>query len=488
MTTFLTACRTATLLGMLAPFAVAMHGQVTPPMPPMAPLAPLPPEPHMVQSVYFSGSGFANRGYLGITPRNSSGPADTLGLLVDEVESGLAADKAGIKRGSRLVSIDDVSLRVDPRDLGDYAGEALPENRLRRVLSRKAPGDTVAIVVLTDGRKDTRRVVLSESPLASTFRAMTTARRVLGVSFAQRGSSRDTAGLLIVSVSSGGAADKAGLNEGDRVVSVDGVDLRVSAADAGTSEGVTARVSRFRRALDAARDSQPVKLDVLSDGRRRTVSVVPTRERGFVFSTGGLDGMAASIRGAISRDFNREFSRDFDQDNDRNDNRNEAVRERAEARAEGLLERADAQREMAREQREMAREMAREQRDLARERRDSDDNRGDTWSRSGGEAAARGTMHGRTDGATLAMGGLSLASVDRDFAQRFGQGSENGALVVRVRGDWDPLKPGDVLLTIEGRSVRDGNSLDVTIDRRRDQRLEVLRNGKKETLTLPAAR
>ena len=427
MTTFFTACRTATLLGLLAPFAAALHGQVTPPMPPMTPLAPLPPEPPMGQSVYFTGGGFANRGYLGITPRNSSGPADTLGLLVDDVESGLAADKAGIKRGSRLVSIDDVSLRVDPRDLGDYAGESLPEHRLRRVLGRKTPGDTVTIVVLDDGRKGTRRVVLSESPLASTFRAMTTARRVLGVSFAQRGSSRDTAGLLIVSVSSGGAADKAGLNEGDRVVSVDGIDLRVSAADAGTSDGVTARVSRFRRALDAARDSQPVKLDVLSDGRRRTVSVVPTRERGFVFSTGGLDDMAASIRGAISRDFNRE-------------------------------------------------------------RRDSDDNRGDTWSRSGGESAAGGTMHGRTDGATLAVGGLSIASVDRDFAQRFGQGSENGALVVRVRGDWEPLKPGDVLLTIEGRSVRDGNSLDVTIDRRRDQRLEVLRNGKKETLTLPAAR
>ena len=427
MTTFFTACRTATLLGLLAPFAAALHGQVTPPMPPMTPLAPLPPEPPMGQSVYFTGGGFANRGYLGITPRNSSGPADTLGLLVDDVESGLAADKAGIKRGSRLVSIDDVSLRVDPRDLGDYAGESLPEHRLRRVLGRKTPGDTVTIVVLDDGRNLTRRVVLSESPLASTFRAMTTARRVLGVSFAQRGSSRDTAGLLIVSVSSGGAADKAGLNEGDRVVSVDGIDLRVSAADAGTSDGVTARVSRFRRALDAARDSQPVKLDVLSDGRRRTVSVVPTRERGFVFSTGGLDDMAASIRGAISRDFNRE-------------------------------------------------------------RRDSDDNRGDTWSRSGGESAAGGTMQGRTDGATLAMGGLSLASVDRDFAQRFGQGSENGALVVRVRGDWEPLKPGDVLLTIEGRSVRDGNSLDVTIDRRRDQRLEVLRNGKKETLTLPAAR
>ena len=97
-------------------------------------------------------------------------------------------------------------------------------------------------------------------------------------------------------------------------------------------------------------------------------------------------------------------------------------------------------------------------------------------------------MHGRTDGATLSLGGLSLATVDRDFAQQFGRGSEDGALIVRIRGDWDPLKAGDVLLSVDGQSVRDGNTLDVTFDRRRDQRLEILRNGKRETVTLKASR
>ena len=97
-------------------------------------------------------------------------------------------------------------------------------------------------------------------------------------------------------------------------------------------------------------------------------------------------------------------------------------------------------------------------------------------------------MRGRTDGATLVLGGLSLASVDRDFAQQFGRGSEEGALVVRSRRDWEPLKAGDVILSVEGRSVRDGNGLDISFDRGRDQRVEILRNGKKETITLPAAR
>ena len=477
MTIFLHACRTTALLGAFAATACA---QVTP----LPPLAPLPTEPPRAPSIYFSGTGFANRAYLGITPRNSSGAADTLGLLIDDVDSGFAADKAGIRRGARLVSIDDVNLRVDPRDLGDYAGESLPENRLRRLLSRKAPGDTVTAVVLTDGRKETRRVTLSESPLASSLRTMTTSRRVLGVAFAQRGSMRDTAGLLIVSVTSGGAADKAGLNEGDRIVSVDAVDLRVPAADAGSSDGVSARVSRFRRALDAARDSQPVKLDVLSDGRHRTVTVIPTRERGFAFTTAGFEGMADNLRASITREFDRNFDRDDDRDNDRADDRSderaEAARERGEARAEAIRERAEGMRERAEAQRELAREQRNIAREMARERTDS-------WSRDDDATSARGTMRGRTDGATLVLGGLTLASVDRDFAQQFGRGSESGALVVRVRGDWDPLKPGDVLLSVEGRSVRDGNGLDITIDRRRDQRLEILRSGKKESITLPAA-
>ncbi len=485
MTTFKHVVRTAALVGLFAPFATS---------PALAQRAPMPPEPPdpPARMTYVGGPAI-NRAYLGITPRNSAGPADTLGLLVEDVEADLPAAKAGIVRGSRLVSIDDVDLRVDPRDLGDYAGESLPESRLRRTLARHEPGDTVAVVVLTDGRKVTKRVILGESPFASSMRALSTGRRVLGVSFSERGSTRDSAGLLVVSVSTGGAADKAGISEGDRIVSIDGVDLRVPTSDAGTSEGVQARVSRLRRALDAARDSQSVRLDVLSDGRRRTVTVVPTRERGFTFTTGGsfggmrsLEGLAADIQGSISGSF------------DMADARADAARARAEARVESQRARADVQREMSRVQRELARQQRDVQRDVQREmqsrnddRNDDRDNRDDRWSRDRDDddrRPARGTMHGRTDGATMSIGGLSLATVDRDFAQQFGRGSESGALVVRIRGDWDPLKAGDVLLSVDGQSVRDGNTLDVSFDRRRDQRLDILRNGKRETVTLKANR
>ena len=468
MTYFPHAFRTAALACLLAPFAaIPARAQVRAPS---APSAPTPPEPPMARTFYFGGGSLINRTYLGITPRNSSGPADTLGLLVDDVESDRPAAKAGIIRGARLVSIDGIDLRVDPHDLGDYAGEALPESRLRRLLARKQPGDTVSVVVLTDGRKDTKRVVLAESPFATSMRRLSAGRRVLGVSFSQRGSIRDTAGLLVVSISTGGAADKAGINEGDRIVSIDGVDLRVPAADAGSSDGVEARISRFRRAVDAARDSQAVKLDVLSDGRHRTVSVVPSQERGVTFNMSGLrdlEGLARDLEGSLSI----------------TEGRGEALRERAEA----MRERASVQREMAQTQRELAREQ-RNMQMRTNERFDRGARAGDDRDVDDSDARVTGTIHGRTDGATLSLGGLSLASVDRDFAQQFGRGSESGALVVRVGGDWAPLKAGDVLLTVEGRSVRDGDSLDVAFDRARDQRLEILRNGKKETITLPPNR
>lgn len=471
MTTLTHALRTAAMIGLLTPAAaVAVLAQPVPPRPATAPEAPEPPRRWPGATIYMNGRGVnADGAYLGITPHYASGPADTLGLLVQDVEDGMAAEKAGIRRGDRLVSIDGVDLRVDPADLGDNAAEVLPESRLRRFLSRKKAGDAAAVVVYADGRNETRRVILSESPMARTLSAMRerTGRRVLGLSFSQRGSMRDTAGLLITGITTGGAADRAGLSEGDRVVSIDGVDLRVAPGDAGSSDGVEARISRLRRALDAAEDSQPVRLEILTDGRRRTLSVTPTRERGFVFTTSGLAGMADDLRASVRTDFDMSGQRS----------------EMARARAEVGRAQAEVQREMARAQRDAARTERDESRTRSREMNDN-------TSRDNGEGQRRvsGTIRGRTDDATLMLSGLSLAVVDRDFAQQFGRGSEDGALVVRTQRDWEPIRAGDVILSVDGRSVRDGNSLDVTFDRRREQRIEILRNGKRETITLPATR
>lgn len=498
MTTFSHAARTAALVGLLGPLvSLPVVAQARAPRPPMPAEPPAAPRP--ATRVYMNGESMANRPYLGIVLRGADGAADTLGLLVAEVEADYPAAKAGITSGARLVSIDGVDLRLDPRDVGDDAAGRVPESRLRRQLERKASGDTVTLVVLTDGRRETKRVALGESPMTRAFRTMSTARRVVGVGFSQRGSMRDTAGLLIISVTSGGAAEKAGLVEGDRVVGIDGVDLRVPAADAGTAEGVEARVSRFRRALDAARDSQPVRLDVISEGRRRTVSVVPSREQGWSFSSGQFNDMAESVRASIAGQRRYFSGGDDDAVRERADAMRERageVRERSQALREGQRAQSELQREMGRMQRDIQRgvqrdvqrEMQRAQRERFETRGDGDDDDRDDRDDARGARGARGAIRGRTDGATMVLGGLSLAAVDRDFAQQFGRGSERGALVVRSRDAWAPLRAGDVILTIDGRSVRDGNSLDVTFDRGRDQRLQILRDGREQAITLPAAR
>ena len=91
-------------------------------------------------------------------------------------------------------------------------------------------------------------------------------RAALGVSTAS-GSARDTIGVLISDVTVGGPADKAGIQEGDRIASIGDVDLRVAAADAGSREmqGIMAR--RLAHALAKHAPGDVVELRVYHDGQ-----------------------------------------------------------------------------------------------------------------------------------------------------------------------------------------------------------------------------
>ena len=95
---------------------------------------------------------------------------------------------------------------------------------------------------------------------------------MIGVSTRNSGK-RDTLGLLVESVTSGGPAEKAGIEEGDRLVSVNGVNLRLSAADAGEPDmdGVANR--RLIRELEKLKAGDEVELRVYRDGNTRTVRV-----------------------------------------------------------------------------------------------------------------------------------------------------------------------------------------------------------------------
>jgi serine protease Do len=97
-------------------------------------------------------------------------------------------------------------------------------------------------------------------------------RPVLGVSIGA-GSARDTLGLLVQQVSDSGPAAKAGITEGSRLVAINGVNLRLDAADAGDDAMWNVVYRRLTRELGKVKAGDEVSLRVWTDGRTRDVRV-----------------------------------------------------------------------------------------------------------------------------------------------------------------------------------------------------------------------
>ena len=97
-------------------------------------------------------------------------------------------------------------------------------------------------------------------------------RPVIGVSTSSSGE-RDTLGLLVVSVTPGGPADQAGIEEGNRIAAVNGTNLRLAAVDAGERDmqGMTTR--RLVRELQKVEPGAEVELRIWQNGRYRDVKV-----------------------------------------------------------------------------------------------------------------------------------------------------------------------------------------------------------------------
>ena len=104
-------------------------------------------------------------------------------------------------------------------------------------------------------------------------------RAVLGINTGSSGE-RDTLGLLIMSVTPGSPAEKAGLEEGNRIAAINGVNLRLSREDAGERDmqGLTSR--RLTREMGKLKAGDEVSLRVWKDGAYRDVKIktVPADE------------------------------------------------------------------------------------------------------------------------------------------------------------------------------------------------------------------
>jgi hypothetical protein len=220
---------------------------------------------------------------IGVTTSVSGSARDTLGLLVTSVTPGGPAEHAGIEEGSRLQSINGVSLRVPAADRDDPEMGDLVRRRLTRELTKVKPGDEVTLQVYANGQTRTARVrarareQVMHRPSVDSLRRLMDDRPALGISVGTTGSARDTLGVFVMSVDDEGPAARAGLQEGMRIAEINGVSLRTNREDVEDSWAVTNRVTRLQREVAKLKVGDEAELRVWQGNQLRTMRVRAVR-------------------------------------------------------------------------------------------------------------------------------------------------------------------------------------------------------------------
>jgi len=220
-------------------------------------------------------SFFSNepRAIIGVSTTNAATARDTVGILVSTVRAGSPADKAGIEEGNRIASINGVSLRLSAADVGDDAMAGVLSRRLQRELDKLKPGDDVDLEVVANGQTKTMKIkTVAPSDVYETLRRPGD-RSTLGLNLAVTGSSRDSIGVFVLSVEDNGPAAKAGIEEGSRIASINGVDLSGGRGNDNAIGVRTSAVSRLEREIARAKPGDEVDLRVYFNGQYKNLRV-----------------------------------------------------------------------------------------------------------------------------------------------------------------------------------------------------------------------
>jgi predicted metalloprotease with PDZ domain len=97
-------------------------------------------------------------------------------------------------------------------------------------------------------------------------------RAVIGIT-TSTGSARDTLGVLVTTVAPRSPAERAGIEEGNRIQSINGVNLKLAPADVGDWDMSDVMSRRLTRELGKAKAGDEVDLRVYSSGQVRSVKV-----------------------------------------------------------------------------------------------------------------------------------------------------------------------------------------------------------------------
>jgi serine protease Do len=447
------------------------------------------------------------RAALGLTTSGSTSLRDTLGLLVTSVASKGPADRAGIEEGDRIASINGVSLRVSAGDAGDFDMSNAMTRRLTRELSRVRPGEDVDLRVYSGGSSHSVRVRTADSDSLYGRRRISRAdmddRPTLGIGIGSTGGRRDSLGVLVMFVDDSGPAARAGIEEGNRIAEINGVDLRVGRDDTSDDFMGGVRVRRLQREVARLHPGDDVDLRVYADGRYHDVRVragraadLPHRSRTIMLNGDGmsmmpgmmplnLDGgmIGDQVRRSIERAMQgagralegvgRGLGRSFEPQDDVDDD--SAPRA---PRAESFETVHVEPLEPSRFRRVAPAKVPFSAALLTDGGSDSD--------------AMRMAMREKDNGAALDIAGLRMVPVGAELASYLGKGSERGLLVVAVPS-WarSAVRAGDVVLAVDGEPVRAdaaSNEIRFALPRFRDAQLDILRDSVHHSVTLPARR
>ncbi|HKW08857.1 MAG TPA: PDZ domain-containing protein [Gemmatimonadaceae bacterium] len=293
-------------------------------------------------------------------------------------------------------------------------------------------------------------------------------RALLGIAIGASGTDRDTLGLLVTQVMRDGPADRAGIDEGNRLAEIDGVSLRLDPNDIGRSGASDAAMKRMTRTLRGLRDGEQASIKVFSGGRFRSVTVQvggtnapngltagsitvspPTTPPAAIAVGSDQPSRPSTVAGALQSltDLQTQLRRLSDD--------------------EGMTPLGDSLAQSARDIAAIQRRI----RSAQEIRRRNDDPSDRSTSKRGSNDVP----------------GLTLSQVSDDLADYFGDGSDRGLLVLQADPSWSPIRNGDVLLTIDGAPVTP-DRLRAALDSRQSVRIDLLRRRRQMTVSVGSGR
>jgi hypothetical protein len=105
-----------------------------------------------------------------------------------------------------------------------------------------------------------------------------------------------------------GPADKARIEEGDRIAAINGVDLRVPSADAGDWGVSSSRLRRLNRELEKVKAGDEVELRLTRSGQTRTVRVKTVAQKDLPHGSGSMFFFGGDAPSMFMRDGGFNFS------------------------------------------------------------------------------------------------------------------------------------------------------------------------------------